>query len=40
MYMSVIRITMFHGMKAVSVTKRQMREIEVAEFKMVRWAQE
>ena len=38
MYKSVVRPAMLHGMETVAVTKRQVRKMEVAELKMVRWA--
>ena len=38
MYKSVVRPTMLHGMKTVTVTERQMGKMEVAELKMMRWA--
>ena len=38
MYKSVVRPAMLYGMETVAVTDRQMRKMEVAELKMVRWA--
>ena len=38
MYKSVVRPTIFYGIETVAVTERQMRKMEVAELKMVRWA--
>ena len=38
MYKSVVRPAMLYGMETVAVTERQMRKMEVAELKMVRWA--
>ena len=38
MYKSVVRPAMLYGMETVSVTKRQVGKMEVAELKMVRWA--
>ena len=37
-YKIVVRPTMLYGMETVAVTERQMGKMEVAEFKMVRWA--
>ena len=39
MYKSVFRPSMLHGMETVAVTERQVGKMEVAELKMVRWAQ-
>ena len=39
MYKSVVRPAMLYGMETVAVTERQMGKIEIAELKMVRWAQ-
>ena len=39
MYKSVVSPTMLYGMETVAVTERQVGKKEVAEFKMVRWAQ-
>ena len=39
MYKSVFRPAMLHGMETVAVTERQVGKMEVAELKMVRWAQ-
>ena len=38
-YKSVVRPAMLYGMETVAVTKRQVGKMEVAELKMVRWAQ-
>ena len=38
MYKSVLRPTMLYRMETVAVTERQVRKMEVAELKMVRWA--
>ena len=38
MYKSVVRPVMLYGMETVAVTERQVRKMEVAELKMVRWA--
>ena len=38
MYKSVVRPTMLYGIETVAVTERQVRKMEVAELKMVRWA--
>ena len=38
MYKSVVRSAMLYGMETVAVTKRRVGKMEVAEFKMVRWA--
>ena len=38
MYKSVVRPAMLYGMETVAVTERQLRKMEVAELKMVRWA--
>ena len=38
MYKSVVRPTMLYEMETVAVTERQVRKMEVAELKMVRWA--
>ena len=40
MYKSVVGPAMPYGMETVAVTERQMRKMEVAESKMVRWALE
>ena len=37
MYKSVVRPTMLYGMEMVAVMERQVRKMEVAELKMVRW---
>ena len=36
---SVVRPAMLYGMETVEVTERQVGKMEVAELKMVRWAQ-
>ena len=38
MYKSVVRQVMLYGMETVAVMERQVRKMEVAELKMVRWA--
>ena len=38
MYKSVVRPTMLYGMEMVAVMERQVGEMEVVEFKIVRWA--
>ena len=38
MYKSVVRSAMLYGMETVAVMERQVRKMEVAELKMVRWA--
>ena len=37
-YSSVVRPAMVHGLETVAVTKKQMKEVEVAELKMLRFA--
>ena len=37
-YSSVVRPTMMYGLETVAVTKKQVREMEVAEMKMLRFA--
>ena len=37
-YKSVVRPAMLYEMETVTVTKRQVGKMEVAELKMVRWA--
>ena len=38
MYRNVIRPAMLYGMETVAMAKKQVRKMEVAELKMVRWA--
>ena len=38
MYKSVVRPAIFYGMETVAVMERQVRKMEVAELKIVRWA--
>ena len=38
MFESVVRPAMLYGMKTVAVRETQVRKMEVAELKMVRWA--
>ena len=38
MYKNVVRPAMLYGMKTVAVTERQVGKMEVAKFKIVRWA--
>ena len=38
MCQSAIRLAMLYGMETVAMTEKQVKKIEVAELKMVRWA--
>ena len=38
MYKNVVRPATHYGMETVAVTERQVRKMEVAELKMLRWA--
>ena len=38
MYKCVVRPALMYGMETVAVTERQVKKMEVAELKMVRWA--
>ena len=38
MYKSVVRPAMLYGMETVAMTEKQVKKMEVAELKMVRWA--
>ena len=38
MYKSVVKLAMLYGMETVAVMERQVRKMEAAELKMVRWA--
>ena len=37
-YKSVVRPAMMYGLETVAMTERQVKKMEVAELKMVRWA--